>query len=539
MKSEGKSIVKLVLFALTLFSLNVFMSCNDKDDQMGIDGTAKIQISEHATLGKVLTDAEGVTLYYYSKDADGSSACLDGCLDKWPVFYAEDAELGDGLENTDFGTITRSDEEMQTTYKGWPLYYYAPSSDGVVEAPGAITGDGVGNVWFAAKPDYSIMLANAQLVGNDGNNYTSSYEVGEGATTFFVDASGRTLYAFIKDYHGKNNFTKSDFSNDGSWPIYTAELEAVASSLSADDFGTIDVFGMTQITYKGWPLYYFGQDTERGQTKGVSVPSPGVWPIVNTEIEEAPAAPTIKISDNDTHGQILTDSDGKTLYYFSKDPSGISKCTGGCLNAWPLFYTEEIILTGQDLSADDFQNMEQEGTMITTYKGWPLYYYSPTGDGEIEEAGSTAGDGVGGVWYVMKKNSSLMIAKAQLVGNDGNNYLEDYTVGDGETTYFTDAKGNTLYIFTNDTNNDNNFTASDFSNDGSWPIFYVEIDQLPSDISADDLGTIDVFGRSQLTYKGWPVYYYGGDEARGQTKGVSVPTPGKWPIVNNNLSTAP
>ena len=76
-------------------------------------------------------------------------------------------------------------------------------------------------------------------------------------------------------------------SNDAVWPVFTKSLEAVVSTVDASDFGTIDVFGKSQLTYKGWPLYYFGQDSERGETKGVSVPSPGVWPIVNKNTEAA------------------------------------------------------------------------------------------------------------------------------------------------------------------------------------------------------------------------------------------------------------
>jgi hypothetical protein len=41
-------------------------------------------------------------------------------------------------------------------------------------------------------------------------------------------------------------------------------------------FSTIDVFGKKQLTYKGWPIYYFGLDgAKRGATKGVSVPKTG------------------------------------------------------------------------------------------------------------------------------------------------------------------------------------------------------------------------------------------------------------------------
>ena len=34
------------------------------------------------------------------------------------------------------------------------------------EAAGQTLGEGIGNIWFVAKPDYTIMLVNAQLVGH-------------------------------------------------------------------------------------------------------------------------------------------------------------------------------------------------------------------------------------------------------------------------------------------------------------------------------------------------------------------------------------
>jgi len=56
-----------------------------------------------------------------------------------------------------------------------------------------------------------------------------------------------------------------------------------------EDFGTIDVFGQAQLTYKGWPLYKFGGDENRGDNFGVGFPSAGVWPILNLETEISPA----------------------------------------------------------------------------------------------------------------------------------------------------------------------------------------------------------------------------------------------------------
>jgi predicted lipoprotein with Yx(FWY)xxD motif len=150
-------------------------------------------------------------------------------------------------------------------------------------------GEAINNVWFVAKPDYSIMIVNAQLTGHDGKSYKSDYTEGIGKTTYFTDDRGVTLYTFILDSLNKNKFTKSDFSNNSVWPIYETNNIVVPSILDKSNFGTTNVFGKIQLTYKGWPLYYFGQDGQtRGLNKGISFPSPGIWPVPVTNINQAP-----------------------------------------------------------------------------------------------------------------------------------------------------------------------------------------------------------------------------------------------------------
>jgi len=266
-----------MLVALGLL-MAVSFSCSDDDDNNPTPTpTNDVQLKDNPTLGKILTDSKGRTLYYFSKDASGTSACAGQCLVNWPIYSAGDLstiKLDAGLDKADFATTT-TDGKTQTTYKGWPLYYY---KDDVVE--GDVKGDNVGTIWFAAK---------TQLVGNDGKSYKSDYTEGTGATQFFTDGKGRTLYAFAKDKNNKNNNTKSDFSNDVTWPVYTADLQSLPTGVDKSLFSTIDVFGKKQLTYKGWPLYYFGPDAAtRGATKGVSVPTPGIWPIVNTQSPNAP-----------------------------------------------------------------------------------------------------------------------------------------------------------------------------------------------------------------------------------------------------------
>ena len=109
-----------------LFLLLLIASCS-KDDNPPPPPEVKnnVLLSSNATFGDILTDSLGKTLYFFSVDANGNSGCTGGCLTNWPIFYKDSLRLANGLQDSDFNTITRSDGQKQTTYKGWPLYYFA------------------------------------------------------------------------------------------------------------------------------------------------------------------------------------------------------------------------------------------------------------------------------------------------------------------------------------------------------------------------------------------------------------------------------
>lgn len=290
-KYIGSAIQPIFFF---LFIIAVASSCKRERE-----GTTQLLIktTTNASLGNYLTDKDGNTLYYFANDPNGTSTCTGGCAAVWPPFFAGDNFSTDllqsGIDFSDFGTVTTATGSKQTTYKGWPLYYYAPAVNGVNtrEAAGEVKGEGVGGTWFVAKTDYSINLANAQLVGNDGKNYIASPNLveGVGKTLYFTDDRGRTLYTFSRDSAQKNKFTNSTFSNNTVWPIYETDKIVVPSTLDKTLFSSTNVFGKKQLTYKGWPLYYFGQDSAtRGKNKGVSFPTPGVWPIALKDRITAP-----------------------------------------------------------------------------------------------------------------------------------------------------------------------------------------------------------------------------------------------------------
>jgi predicted lipoprotein with Yx(FWY)xxD motif len=110
-----------------------------------------------ASLGTILTDDSGRTLYAFTADSADTSSCTGSCLDNWPALTTDGAPtLGDGLDAEDFGTLTRDDGSTQVTFYGHPLYYFAGDT-----APGDTNGQGISGKWFVVGADGSMIKAAA------------------------------------------------------------------------------------------------------------------------------------------------------------------------------------------------------------------------------------------------------------------------------------------------------------------------------------------------------------------------------------------
>lgn len=109
--------------------------------------SGEVKVGSSKEVGSYLTDAKGMALYVFKKDAPGKSACAGPCVAKWPLFYREKVAPSGGPKASDFGTITREDGQKQTTYKGLPLYYFADD-----QGPSDTKGQGFKDVWLVAKP---------------------------------------------------------------------------------------------------------------------------------------------------------------------------------------------------------------------------------------------------------------------------------------------------------------------------------------------------------------------------------------------------
>ncbi|MBS0319604.1 MAG: hypothetical protein JSR18_03615 [Proteobacteria bacterium] len=90
----------------------------------------------------VMTDAKGMTLYTFDKDAGGKSMCNGPCATNWPPLMAG----ADAKAMGDWTIITRDDGSKQWAYKGKPVYTWAKDTK-----PGDKTGDGFNNVWHVVK----------------------------------------------------------------------------------------------------------------------------------------------------------------------------------------------------------------------------------------------------------------------------------------------------------------------------------------------------------------------------------------------------
>jgi predicted lipoprotein with Yx(FWY)xxD motif len=101
------------------------------------------------SVGVVLEDATGFTLYHNTLETPGKIVCTGGCESVWPPVLlpagTASAMAGMGLHGG-LGTIKRPDGTTQVIYKGMPLYRYSGDT-----AAGQDNGEGIENVWFAAK----------------------------------------------------------------------------------------------------------------------------------------------------------------------------------------------------------------------------------------------------------------------------------------------------------------------------------------------------------------------------------------------------
>ena len=97
--------------------------------------------SGSTSLGTVLVDGDGLTLYTHAGDSATHSACTGSCASAWPPLLVKagtKVKGGTGVHGA-FTTFKRSDGGTQVAYKGKPLYSWTGDY-----YPGDTTGQGIG-----------------------------------------------------------------------------------------------------------------------------------------------------------------------------------------------------------------------------------------------------------------------------------------------------------------------------------------------------------------------------------------------------------
>lgn len=94
-------------------------------------------------------------------------------------------------------------------------------------------------------------------------------------------------------------------------------------------------------------------------------------------------------------GDMLTGSNGMTLYVFDKDAAGSGKsmCNGPCATNWPPLFA----MDGDTPSGDYSIISRDDSKKQWAFKGKPLYYWS-----KDVKAGDKGGEGFNNVWHVAK-----------------------------------------------------------------------------------------------------------------------------------------
>jgi len=166
--------------------------------------------------GRLSGRFQGMTLYYFTKDTNSKSNATAAIVQVWPVFYAAACPVPGAAEAGDFQIITRDDGTMQTTYLGWPLYYYAQDQ---------AAGDTRGRVSIvygspSVRPVFSRRLR-FHYEAPSAQNAPAIHQIKfirdlQGTPVSYIMARGISLYLPLNaGYHAKVNITVGGYCRMG------------------------------------------------------------------------------------------------------------------------------------------------------------------------------------------------------------------------------------------------------------------------------------------------------------------------------------
>jgi predicted lipoprotein with Yx(FWY)xxD motif len=133
---------RVVTLTVTLGMIGFLAAGSVASSATESNGTVSLR---QTSLGRILVNARGHTLYLFAKDRNAKSSCNGSCARFWPPLLSRGKPTaGSGVKPSLLGTTRRSNGSMQVTYNKHPLYTYA-----LDKRAGQTKGEG--NSLFGAK----------------------------------------------------------------------------------------------------------------------------------------------------------------------------------------------------------------------------------------------------------------------------------------------------------------------------------------------------------------------------------------------------
>ncbi len=257
-----------------------------------------------------------------------------------------------------------------------------------------------------------------------------------------------------------------------------------------------------------------GSTTSTGSTQ--NTPTAAATPTTASTFTVQTAQATV----NGKATTILTDAQGRTLYYFTPDTPTKLACTGGCPKVWPpLLFTGSGAPTSSTSLPGKLSVMNDANGNQVEYSGYLLYAYSgDTAPGQIK------GEGLFGKWYVATPDMASYAVR-----------IATATVKGKAETILATPQGLTLYYFTPD-------SATKVACTGGcakvWPplLFTGSGTPLGDASLSGPLSVLNGANGNQVEYNGHLLYIYSGDTAPDQTNGAGLF--GKWFVCTPSLAAA-
>jgi predicted lipoprotein with Yx(FWY)xxD motif len=163
---------KHTLLLISLLTLVVLLAAcgSSNSSSSNSTGSAVIKtatVTVNGTSQTILTNMQGMTLYYFKPDSATTVACTGQCVTTWPPLLLQ----GNGTPTSTTslsGTLSAVNDGngMQIEYNGHPLYIFSGDT-----AAGQTNGEGIGGQWFVATPDLQSQGTQPTPPTPSGNKY--------------------------------------------------------------------------------------------------------------------------------------------------------------------------------------------------------------------------------------------------------------------------------------------------------------------------------------------------------------------------------